>query len=243
MKLHQLLAFEKDVRKRTQAVITEIHRDTQNDKLFHGVHKHYEPIAEGGYPYPDEKSPVTIRHGEALKRFCESWIEETDIVERKDKANIEARADVIVDNVTIALNVPATHLLFLEKQLEHVQTVVNKMVELPIGTEWTWDEQMGLHRSPVKVTHKGEKAQKPIVLYDATEKHPAQTQLITQDEIIGHWRTTNYCGAIPVERKRVILERVGKLRNAVIAAREEANSVQVSERGHSSAFMDFIFSS
>jgi len=241
MKLHQLLAFEKDVRKRAQAEITQIHRDTQQENLFHGVHKRYEPVAEGGYPYPDEKSPVTLRVEDAIARFRAAWIEETDVVERKDRANTGATADVVIDGVTLAVNVPATHLLFLEKQLEHVYTFVSKLVELPIGTEWTFDEQTGLHRSPVKVTHKGEKAQKPIVLYAATAEHPAQTQLITQDEIIGHWHTTNYCGAIPAERKRALLARIAKVRDAVIVAREMANSVIVNERGHAHEILDFVF--
>jgi hypothetical protein len=39
------------------------------------------------------------------------------------------------------------------------------------------------------------------VLYDATEHHPAQTQLISEDVIVGWWETVKHSGAIPRPRQ------------------------------------------
>lgn len=241
MKLHELLAFEKDARKRTQAELTEVHRASSEDKLMLGVAKRYEPVEEGGMQYPPERSPVSLRHQDAIQRFRAAWVEESDIVARKDHANLGAIADVIVDGVVVLSGAPATHLLFIEKQLEHVRTFVSKIVELNIGVEWSYNDSIGLHQTDERVTHRTEKLQKPIVLYDATDKHPAQTQLITQDQIVGHWFTRHFSGGIPADKKREILARVAKLGDAVKEARERANAVEVPAVASGAPLMDFIF--
>ena len=45
----------------------------------------------------------------------------------------------------------------------------------------------------------------------ATEEHPAQTQLITDDQIVGYVTTVKRSGAIPRELKRNLLRRIEKL--------------------------------
>ena len=90
-------------------------------------------------------------------------------------------------------------------------------------------------------TQKTKKEQRPIVLYHATEHHPAQTQLITEDVVIGHWTTTKWSGAIPRPRKRALLERIVKLEEAVKFARERANSIDATEAHAGRRILDFIF--
>lgn len=89
-------------------------------------------------------------------------------------------------------------------------------------------------------TTKTKKEQRPIVLYDATDKHPAQTQLITEDVSIGTWKTVKQSGAIPVPRKKVLLERVDKLLKAVLVAREQANSVEATDECVGAAIMGYL---
>jgi len=50
-----------------------------------------------------------------------------DIVATQDWANCQAVADVVVDDQVILAQVPFTHLLFLEKQLLDIQTLVEKL--------------------------------------------------------------------------------------------------------------------
>lgn len=241
IRLHQLLGFEKDRRKRNGEIITAVHRDTQQEKLLQGVSKRYQALSDGGQQLPPEKSPVALRYEEAVRSFVRAWKSDADIVAQKDDANLRARADVVVEGRVLLSQVPATHLLFLEKHLEHVRTFIAKIGELPVGAEWSWDGELGLWKTQERLSHRTEKQQQPLVLYPATAEHPAQTQLITTDTIVGNWFTTFYHGGMPPTRKRDLLHRVGVLLDAVKEAREEANAVMVDESVESGSIIDFIF--
>ena len=67
---------------------------------------------------------------------------------------------------------------------------------------------------------------RPLVLYDATKEHPAQTQLVTEDIVAGYWNTVKYSGAMPAPQKVAMAERVEKLLRAVKEAREAANIIE-----------------
>ena len=86
-----------------------------------------------------------------------------------------------------------------------------------------------MYKTQATLTSKTKKVQKPIVLYDATKEHPAQTQLITEDVVIGHWSTVKHSGALPMPKKKKILENIEKLNKAVKFAREEANSIDTKQ--------------
>ncbi|MFT5681167.1 MAG: hypothetical protein ACI8RZ_002073 [Myxococcota bacterium] len=89
-------------------------------------------------------------------------------------------------------------------------------------------------------THKTRKVQRPIVLYDATEHHPAQTQLITEDIIVGWWETVRHSGAIPSPRKQLLIERADRVLKAVRFAREEANDAEAAEKKVGEALFDYL---
>ena len=79
------------------------------------------------------------------------------------------------------------------------------------------------------------------MLYDATPEHPAQTQLITEDVVIGHWTTTYFSGAIPRPKKRRFLERITELQEAVKFAREQANSQEADEQRVGRKLLTHVF--
>ena len=81
----------------------------------------------------------------------------------------------------------------------------------------------------------------PITLYEATEEHPAQTQLITEDVIAGQWLTIKYSGAIAPPRKKQLLARIEKLSNAVKFAREQANAIEATEKKLGREVFDYLF--
>jgi hypothetical protein len=92
--------------------------------------------------------------------------------------------------------------------------------------DWTRDENSTLFKTAAIPTQRTKKVQKPLVLYPATAEHPAQTQMITEDVVVGYWDTIKQSGALPVPRKQVLLDRIEKLSQAVKFAREQANSVE-----------------
>jgi hypothetical protein len=99
----------------------------------------------------------------------------------------------------------------------------------------------GIYKSNPVTTQRTAKEQKPIVLYDATPEHPAQTQLITRDVLVGHWNTVELSGAIPMVVKEKLLKKVEKLLRAVKSAREKGNSTSVSKVEVGRKLLDFVF--
>jgi hypothetical protein len=79
------------------------------------------------------------------------------------------------------------------------------------------------------------------VLYEATEQHPAQVQMFTEDVIVGTWDKVQFSGALPADRITGITTRLDKLRTAVKFAREEANTTDVVDVQYGAAILDYLF--
>lgn len=240
-KLNAILAVEKGRRTDLHTRITSLHKATQQPSLMTGHHKKYTPKREDGEAFPDDTQVVQLTHEAAIKDITGALVALLDTVAIKDWSNCEAKADVAVDGKVFLPQVPVTYLLFLEKELHDLRTFVEKLVELDPAERWRYDPSTGLHQSEPVQTQKTKKEQRPIVLYHATEHHPAQTQLITEDVVIGHWTTIKYSGAIPRPRKRELLDRIIKLEEAVKHARERANSGEAVELNVGRRILDFIF--
>lgn len=240
-KLNQVLAIEKGVKKRTYDATTEMHKAGQVAALFQGHSKTYEPVAEDGVKQAPQSQKVQKNAEEMFVEAKRSLSELFDVTATKDWGNQKASANLVVDGKSILENVPATYLLFLDKQLSDIRDLVGKMTELDGAVAWTKDQNTGLFNSPTIQTQTTAKVQKPIVLYGATDKHPAQTQLITEDQVIGHWYTVKHSGALPAPRKKALLERIQKLLDAVKHALEEANMTQVEEKQTGEAVLGYIF--
>ena len=95
--------------------------------------------------------------------------------------------------------------------------------------------------SGVVKTTKMKKVQKPLVLYPATEQHPAQTQLVTEDVTVGTWNTVKYSGAITVQRKKQLQRKIRDLIKAVKFAREKANGHEVTDRAAGEIVFGYLF--
>ncbi|PRQ06794.1 DUF7873 family protein [Enhygromyxa salina] len=241
MRLNQFLAIESDLKKRVFAELTELDKACRKPDLLNGFVATYEALAEDGEHFPTEQKRVQYNAREVLQTIHKSLGELFNIEATKDFANCEVKADVVVDGQTLMAQVPTTFLLFLEKQLKDIGTMVERIVELDPAEDWRSDENdKGMHVSAPSKRHRTKKIQKGIVLYPATEEHPAQAQLITEDQIVGYVTTVKRSGAIPREIKRTLQRRIEKLSNAVKCAREEANTRDV-VRQDASAMLDYVF--
>ena len=227
MKLNQTIAIEKGVKSRVYSEITEMHKAAQKPALFNGFMKIYRKKEEEGEDYPPERMKVQHAVPEFLTRLQALLSELFDTTATKDWGNCEALADIRLDNTVYISRVPATYLLFLEKQLTDIHTFVEKLPVLDEAEDWQWDEHAGVFKTQPITTHRTKKIQKPIVMYEATKEHPAQTQIITEDILVGHWDTIKHSGAMPAPRRQQLLERVETLMKAVKVAREEANMTDV----------------
>lgn len=225
-RLNQIVAIEKGVKERMHNAISALYKLVQKPALFTGFSKTYAPKDEGGDARPAEsnKVQVTVPDTLAQLRACLGTLMEVEA--RKDWSNTEARADVVVDGVTVLAAAPTTFLLFLEKQLTDFRTFVAALPTLDPALDWEVDSNDGLYKSQAVQTQSTKTTQKPIVLYPATDKHPAQTQLIQDVQIIGYWSDVKQSGAIKETDKRALVARAEALLDAVKTTRSKANEIE-----------------
>jgi len=240
-KLHEILAVEKSVKPRQYSEITKLDRASKNPELYYGLSKTYTSRDEDGEQFPPEKVMVRMNVKDVIETVGKSLVELFDITATKDFGNTHACADIKLGDKVIMEKVPPTYLLFLEKQLIDINTMVSRLPELDPAEDWKEDKDSGLFKSEMRQTHKTKKLQKGIVLHAPTKEHPAQTQLITEDVTIGHWEQIRMSGAIPATRKKVILDRIAKLMKAVMSARAEANSTEVEHQKVGEEIVNYIF--
>jgi len=222
-KLNQIIAIEKGIKSRTYGELTEVNKAIQKPDLFNGFYKSYQSRDDEGDVLPAERKRVQYNTREVLQHVERLSTELIDVTARKDFTNCIAKADVVVDGVTIVTGAPVSFLLFLEKQLTDLHTLVGNLPVLDEAEAWALDPNSGLYKTEGTQTHRTKKVQKPIVLYPATPEHPAQTQMVTEDVIAGFWSQVKHSGALPKPNKLELLERVEELLRAVKQAREEAN--------------------
>lgn len=222
-KLNQIIAIEKGIKSSAYGALTELNKAAQKPDLFNGFSKTYRKKDEDGEELPPEGKRVQYTSGEVLRAAERALTDLADVTARKDWTNCVAKADVVVDGKTLIASAPVSFLLFMEKQLTDLRTLVGNLPVLDVAEDWKSDPNSGLYRTEPTETHRTKKMQKPIVLYAATTEHPAQTQLITEDVIAGWWVLTRQSGAMPKPEKQKLQDRIDKLIQAIKQAREAAN--------------------
>lgn len=225
-KLNQIIAVEKGVKSETKTLVTQLYKIAQKADLFNGMSKRYERLDEEGEDLPPETKKVSCDTNELLIDVKKAMSNYLAITARKDILNTRANANIVVDGVTLLNDVPVTFLLTLEKELTDIKTLVSHLPTLEESEDWNFVQSSNTYKTEESKTHRTKKIQKPIVLYQATEHHPAQTQMITEDVVVGHWKQVKYSSALPKKKKREMLDRIEVFLNAVKTAREEANSIE-----------------
>jgi hypothetical protein len=232
------------VRKQAYAAITRARKLVEKADLAIGFHRAFTFLDQE----EEERSRVSddirrpqFSYRQVFEEVEKGLIELFDVTATKDYANMEAKADIVVDGQTLMMGAPVTYLLFLEKQLNDIHTFIASVTELPTDQEWERDGNSEFFVAHPQDTVKTKKVTKHVVVVPATEHHPAQVAEDTQDVVMGTWTNTLYGGAISRTDKAAILERINNLRDAVKFAREEANSIEVQRRTEGVALLGYIF--
>jgi hypothetical protein len=241
MKLNQVIAIEKGTKSRSLQDLTEAHHTLQKPALLAGISRTYRPKDEEGEQFPPESTRVQIKAEDVIRKTSEVLTKLFDVVATKDWANCSAKADVIVDGNVLLSQVPATYLLFLEKQLVDLQTFIKMLPVLDASETWTFDPSADYWATEPMQTTKTKKIPRNHVKAEATEKHPAQVEVYYEDVVVGTWRTTKFSGALPASRVNELLNRVEKLQEAVKFAREEANNMEVTEQKMGAKVFHYLF--
>jgi hypothetical protein len=185
---------------------------------------------------------VQVKADDLLNKAENLLTELFDITAAKDYANCNAKADVVVNGNILIKDAPATYLLFLEKQCNDIEKFINTIPVLDESENWDKDDNSNLYKTQPIQTHRTKKTQKPLVLFPATDKHPAQTQLVSEDVLVGYWNMIKLSGALPAPRKNELLVKVNELGKAVKFAREQANLIDAEKYEIGKKVFEYLFS-
>ncbi len=240
-KLNQIVAVEKGVKSSSQSELTAQYQTLQKPALLAGLSRTYQPKDEEGEVLPPESTRVQVKVDEVLDRTAEVMTRLFDVTATKEWANTAARADVVVDGQTLLSDVPITYLLFLEKRLVDIHTLVTKLPLLDTADAWEYDASADCWRTEPTRTVRTKKVPRNHVKAEATEHHPAQVEMYFEDVPVGTWTTVKFSGALPAQRVNELKARVERLQDAVRFARETANEAEVTDRKVGDTVFGYLF--
>lgn len=240
-KLHQILAVEKGAKGRAEKALTQAYHTIQKPELFNGLSRRYDPIDENGEKKPNEDKLIQQKTKDLIVTVRKDLTELFDVVATREQANTTAKASVVVGGDVLLKDVPVAVLLFLEKKLVDIRTFVSKLPTLQPGFKWEMNDTTGFFETSESKSGSKQKKKEWKVIVPPTDKHPAQTQLLEDEVLVGYWNESRSSAAIPVPEQQKILDRVDALIKAVKLAREEANSATVDEVKIGEKFFTYIF--
>ncbi|MEA3385988.1 MAG: hypothetical protein U9Q89_06005 [Thermodesulfobacteriota bacterium] len=245
--LHELLAVEGDLKGEKNKVKEEsVVVFSKKPNLFLGAIRLLEMFDESRKEEEaagTERQEITTTVPAKLRYLSSAFVRFWDAKLQKEAANQEASADIMIDGVTFAKDVPVTFLLGMEDELKQLRTVYDGIPTLQPGIEWIKDPQKGpgywkaLH--PLS-KHKTEKTVQSKIIVPATKEHPAQIREWTEDVPVGRYTTENWSGMISPAEKSSILSKLDAILRACKKARQRANNQEVKKIAIGKQIFDFI---
>ena len=243
-KLHELLAVMADTTNASQAVTKEtITVFSKKPDHFRGQSRTVSFFEESraGENVTENKEMVTTV-ADKLDHTFRSVGRHYDALLQLEEANGRAKANLVVNGVTIVEDVPATFLLGLESRLKSVREVILAIPTLEMSVKWTPDANLGegVYRSEPTVAMKTEKSLKSRILVEPTKEHPAQVEKWTEDVPVARIETTFTSSMITPHEKSAMLLRCDKMISAVKKARQRANTVDVKDLHIAKEIFEYI---
>lgn len=242
-KLSHVLVIEKDRRGAVERRVTDAYHALQSRGGWDGLVRSYTPREDKGVQLPPENRRLQRTVQDLVREIVPDWAAMIDIVGTKDAGNMTAKADLVVGQTTIATDLPTTHLLFLQKQLIDLRTLIGKMPLVAPDVDWKRDDTAsdGRYRTEPVETIKTKKVPRFLEMSPATDRHPAQIHQWNEDVVEGTWATVTLSGAIQPAERDAMLARVDRLLEAVKKARESANVVDAPEQSHGMKLLGYVF--
>lgn len=240
-KLNQVIAVVAGKKAGATKAITEAYHLIQKAPLFDGISRVYRPKAEDGDKLPPETKSIQVKVSGLIELVRAALCEMYDVVATQDSANTLAKSDVVVDGKAILKDVPVTHLLFLEKQVNDLTTFIGKLPTLDPAECWKYSQAGDQWISATSETTRTRKVPRAFVKAEATKEHPAQVETFHEDEVAGYWNTVKFSGAIPAKDKNDMLVRAKRLHEAIVQAREAANSIEAKPVSVGKEVLSYVF--
>jgi len=249
-KLHEVLAVEKTVVGASDKLLEETRtKFAKYDHYFRGSIKSLKMLSAS--PENDalqsaakevKELPTTVR--DTLEYALEYWAKAEDVLYRKNVTNRTAVADVMFRGSTVKSEVPVDELMGLEVRLQSLRGLVQLMPTQDASIEWGADPDSA-HKGAYKAvevdrTTKTEKVTVPVILYEATDKHPAQVKESSKDVVVGIFETVKWTGAATAKQKSEVMANIDELLAEVKQARMRANMVEVVEGSIGREIVDLV---
>lgn len=233
MRLHELLAIEKNHQTQFNTLIQDTQNKFGRDHYFKGWVKSLKMIQDSPENEAIEKAgsetkDVVTTVGETLDYLFDHWARYEDTQIRKNITNQKATTNLPIGD-TVIDDVPVDELMGLETRLTKIREIFQQIPTLDASREWqksTVREGVWIASRP-DVTTKTERVITPVVLYEATKEHPAQIDKVSKDEVVGSFTTVSFSGAITSLQKATALKRIDDLLGETKKARMRANMKEV----------------
>lgn len=227
MKLHQLIVSGKEVSGVYSKIVQETSKKFKEGQIFTGYSKVYTPLNSEGQPLDPETKELVTTVPKRLEYTDEAATALFDYEASRDSTNCVAKADLVVDGVLLAKDLPATYLLSLENKLREVRNAYDEAPTLDLSKKWEKTESSPDIFATKAKQYRTKKETKGVVLSPSTDKHAAQVKEVTEDVTVGHFDIVTVSGAIHPGTKSELLRKIDRLIVAVKQARMKANEAEV----------------
>jgi hypothetical protein len=232
----QLLVEVISQSQRTDTTVVELINEgintfSKKQDHFTGQLRKYNPTTEDDLQLDSEDSLVVTNVSDKLNYILKQVVESIDLNLTKENSNASAIANIEVEGNVWAENVPVNAILTAETRIKRLRNLLLAIPTLEPKEKWTFSKEHSpaLYSSETKTRMKTKKVEKFITVAEATDKHPAQVQAVSNDVVAGIWETTLLSGKIKPSTKSKILARLDKLSGIFQNARESANMAEVKE--------------
>lgn len=233
-KLFELLAAEKTLTSAADKLVKEsIAKFHKADQYFRGQIKTLRMIEDTPQNKATEaaardEKQVAINVSETLAYTFDHWAKAEDCIFQKNSTNQRATADLMFRGTIVQPDVPVDELMGLEMRLKDLRGLIDQVPTLDASKDWEPDPNRGagfLRSKNIDTTTKTEKIMTAVVLYEATEKHPAQVKEASADKVVGSFETRYLSGCATTVGKSEAIKVIDDLIVECRQARNRANTV------------------
>lgn len=233
-KIHEHLAALNEIENQDKAMSEETRKTFGKRELFEGhdriLHMHDEKrkAEEAG---AGDSQTLTTTVIERLYYENKFSIKNLDMQLQREVANTKAKATIELPGGAKIENVPVTFLMYFEKYLIQKRKTYLSIPTLDTTMKWEpadKEKLQGVHQTvKPESTNKTEKDRVVIVKFEATDKHPAQTELFDKDIIVGHYEKACKTGKFTPAQKHKLISYIDGCIVAVKRAKARANETIV----------------
>ncbi len=224
---HQLLAVVGDRVQKAAAIMQEtVETFRKRVEHFDGFNRTYQPKDAEGDAMPPESKEIVTTVAQKLLYSQKAVISAIDALVSKEETNSSGGVNAELKIGKNSFGVfSATSLLAIEGQLSRLRVVFLSIPTLDPNRKFFLDKQAGDGFFQTKPEDKirSIKIDTPITLVKATDKHPAQAELVKKDILVGTYSTVYQSGRMTPADKSTLLSRIDQLIGAVKIARAKAN--------------------